>query len=159
LAAPEPPKPPRQSGQSLEILGGHLAAFAVGDELEGNLLTFMQLAKTGALHRAYMNEGVATAIIGCDEPKTFLAIEPLYGSLCHGNPFIYGAVLAGEAPAVEIAFSGKTIVSFREKFSARIQVIRLFIDTLNMMRKRRKNKSFLRYPPRREKSIPGNLPA
>jgi hypothetical protein len=32
---------------------------------------------------------------------------------------MYGAVLAGEAPTVEIAFSGKTIVSFARKiFSA-----------------------------------------
>ena len=38
------PRPPAlQSGQNLEVVGRHLAALAVGDELEAHLLTFAQV--------------------------------------------------------------------------------------------------------------------
>jgi hypothetical protein len=76
-----------QSAQILQILRGHLAAFAIGDELEAHLLPFAQLAQAGTFHGADMDEGIFTAIVGRNETETLLAIEPLHGSLSHGKPF------------------------------------------------------------------------
>ena len=72
----------------LEIVGRHLAAAAIGNEIELDLLAFAQHAKAGALDRADMHEGIAAAIIGLDETKTLLAVEPLHGSRRHGRPFL-----------------------------------------------------------------------
>ena len=49
----------------------------------GNLLTFVQAAKTCALDSADVNENVRTAVVRLDETETFLRVEPLNCTLSH----------------------------------------------------------------------------
>jgi hypothetical protein len=88
------------SGHDLELVGRHLAALAVGDEFEGNLVALAQLADACPLDGADMHEGVLTAAIGRDEAKAFFGIKPLYGSLRHGNPFLDGPKMLASVDAV-----------------------------------------------------------
>jgi hypothetical protein len=78
----------QMSGQDFELVGRHLAALAVGNELEGNLVSLAQLADACPFDGADMDEGVWAAAIERDEAKAFFGIKPLYGSLSHGNPFL-----------------------------------------------------------------------
>ncbi len=79
-----------QSGSvdQLQMIGGHLAAATVGDQLVADLLTFAQFAVTGTLDSADMDEGIVAAVIGGDETKTLLGVKPLHGSRSHGSPFV-----------------------------------------------------------------------
>lgn len=70
-----------------EIIRRHFAALAIGHEFKAYSLTFAQLAKTGALDGADMDEGVAAAVIGGDKSKSLLGVEPFHGSNCHWEPF------------------------------------------------------------------------
>jgi hypothetical protein len=60
-----------------QIVSRRLAAATVGDDLERNLLAFVQRAHTGPFDRANMNENIVAAFIRLDEAKTFLAVKPL----------------------------------------------------------------------------------
>ncbi len=64
----------RSSSDHLEMAGARLAA--LGDELVADLLRLVERAETGALNRADVNEDVLRAIIGLDESKALLRIEP-----------------------------------------------------------------------------------
>jgi hypothetical protein len=75
--------PSMQLGQSLEVVGRHLAALAVGDELIAHLLTFAQIAESGALYCADVNKSIIAAVIWRDETEALLGIEPLHGSRSH----------------------------------------------------------------------------
>src|SRR5689334_10595223 len=41
-----------------------------------------------------MHEQVATAVIGRDEPEALVVAEPLDGTRCHENPFVFPVVQA-----------------------------------------------------------------
>jgi hypothetical protein len=72
----------------LQILGGRLSGLAVRHDFEGYALAFPQLAKSGALDSADMNEYVLTAAFGLNESITLLRVEPLHGSVVHGSLLI-----------------------------------------------------------------------
>jgi hypothetical protein len=56
------------------------AAAGVAFHLEAQLLAFMKRRQACALHGQDVHEHVAAAILGLDEAKTLLAVEPLYGA-------------------------------------------------------------------------------
>src|SRR5260370_28065912 len=60
----------------------------MGNDIELDLLASAQHAEAGAHARADVHESIAAAIIGLDETKTLLAVEPLHGSRRHGRPFL-----------------------------------------------------------------------
>src|ERR1035438_8362058 len=79
-ADPKSATPPgARSGMNFKIVGGHLAAFAVGDELEVHFLAFAQVTQTGALHGTDMNKSVRPTLVGCDKAEALLGVEPLDG--------------------------------------------------------------------------------
>jgi hypothetical protein len=78
----------RRSRHDDELFSRHLAALAIRNELEGDFVAFAQLAETGTLDSADMDESVLTTIVGSNESEAFFGIKPLYGSLSHGNPFL-----------------------------------------------------------------------
>jgi hypothetical protein len=75
--------PAQRSVQNFQIVGGHLAALVIGDELEFQLLAFAQVVDPSALYGADMNEGVFAAVIWGDEAEALLYIKPLNGSRRH----------------------------------------------------------------------------
>eukprot|EP01037_Dinobryon_pediforme_P019422 gene19424-19841_t len=63
--------------QDLQIVDRHLAALAVRDEIETNLLAFAQIAETGTLHSADVHEGIVAAVVRSDEAEALLGVKPL----------------------------------------------------------------------------------
>src|SRR5439155_216463 len=74
-------QPPRSDG--LQIGCRRLAAAAVGFDVEGQLLAFVEIAHPGALDRRDVNEHVGAAAVLDDEAETLLGIEELDGTLSH----------------------------------------------------------------------------
>jgi hypothetical protein len=68
-----------------QIVGRRLAGPSIRDEIEGQLLPFVEGAHAGTFDRADMNEDVLAAVIGLNEAETLLDIEPLYRSSVHEN--------------------------------------------------------------------------
>src|SRR5450631_3416851 len=123
----------------LEIVSRHLAAPAIGNEIELDLLAFAQHAETGALDRANVHESIAAAIIGLDETKTLLAVEPFHGSRRHGRPFLKHRDAGPRANtrvggrAVEFALVFGIKVRWRGAVSTGAgQIIRPSIDSAHM---------------------------
>src|SRR4029077_13134514 len=117
----------------------HLAAPAIGNEIEFDLLPFAQHAEAGALDRADVHEGIAAAIIGLDETKTLLAVEPFHGSRRHGRPFLKRRYAGPRAntrvggQAVEFALVFGIKVHWRGAVSTGAgQIIRPSIDAAHM---------------------------
>src|SRR5262249_10194148 len=71
------------SADHFEIVGCDLAAAPIGDQLELDLLAFVQRAETGALDGADMDEGVLAAVIRLNESEAFGGVEPLNGTCSH----------------------------------------------------------------------------
>ena len=67
----------------LELIGRGLAGAAVLLDLVAHLLAFLQIAQAGALDGADMNENIRSAIIGLDEAKALLTVEPFHSSVSH----------------------------------------------------------------------------
>ena len=67
----------RQASLGAELIGRHLARALVLHELEGDLLTFPEIAHAGALDGADVDEHVLAAVIGLNETETLGRIEPL----------------------------------------------------------------------------------
>jgi hypothetical protein len=111
-AGPAKDLPTRQLGQSLKVVGRHLAALAVGDELEAYLLTFAQVAEPSPFDSADMDEGIIAAVIRLDEAEALLGVEPFHGSRSHSKLFRRRSCsILAKQRAVEFAISGKEIVS------------------------------------------------
>ena len=66
-----------------QVLCRGLARLWIGDNVERELLSFVEVSHPGALDRADMHEDVLAAIIRLDEAEAFLAVEPLHDSLRH----------------------------------------------------------------------------
>jgi len=81
-----------QPSHGAQILGGGLAGPAVGDDLEGDLLPFVEGAHAGAFNGADMNEDVLAAGVRLNEAEALLVVEPLHGSDIHANHFLWIAV-------------------------------------------------------------------
>jgi hypothetical protein len=79
----------------LELIGGGFAGAAVLGDLVAHLLAFAQIAETGALDSADVNENVRTAIIGLDESEALLTIEPFHSS---GSLVVSPNIVSGEGP-------------------------------------------------------------
>src|SRR5204863_5632290 len=77
----------RRSADRLQVICRHLAAPAIGHELELDLLAFAERAHAGALDSADMNERILAAIVRLDETEALLGVEPFNGSRRHGRPF------------------------------------------------------------------------
>jgi hypothetical protein len=60
-----------------------LTGSAVGDEIESDLLPFVEPGHPSALDRADVDEYVVAAVIRLDESKALLAVEPLHSSFNH----------------------------------------------------------------------------
>ena len=85
-----------------KLIGRHLARALVLHELEGDLLTFAQIAHASALDGADVDENVLSAIIRLDETKTLGRIEPLDCTDAHNESFRCVIVMARDkthAPA------------------------------------------------------------
>ncbi|OAI28069.1 hypothetical protein A1351_12335 [Methylosinus sp. R-45379] len=67
----------------LELIGRGFAGAAVLGEFVAHLLAFAQIAQTGALDGANMNENIRAAFIGLDEAEALLTIEPFHRSGSH----------------------------------------------------------------------------
>jgi hypothetical protein len=75
-----------------QIFSGRFAAAAVGHDFEGDLLSLIEGAHSGAFDRADVHEDILVAIFRLDEAEAFLAIEPLHCSLVHGKfPYVSDA--------------------------------------------------------------------
>src|SRR5579871_4402128 len=72
----------RRSGCA-QILRRRLAGPSIRHKLKRDLLSLGKTGHPSALDCADMDENVLAAVIRLDEAKTFLAVEPLYGSLRH----------------------------------------------------------------------------
>jgi hypothetical protein len=68
---------------SLQIVRGRLTPAGIRNDIVAYLLAIVQIAKTGALHRADMNKDVRAAVIRLDEAVAFVRIEPLYCTSWH----------------------------------------------------------------------------
>jgi hypothetical protein len=73
----------RGGSDFFELIGRGLAGAAVLGEFVAHLLAFAQIAQTGALDCADMNENIRAAFIGLDEAKALLTIEPFHRSGSH----------------------------------------------------------------------------
>jgi hypothetical protein len=113
-----PSSPAAQSIQNFEVVRRHFATLAIGDELETHLVAFTQIIVTGAFDRADVDEGVAAAIVRLNEAKTFLAIEPFYGSRSHRVVFHEESDARPLSRVVEIAFSGEKSLGSARFFCA-----------------------------------------
>lgn len=60
-----------------------LGAFLAFRDVEFDFLVFFKGAVSRRLDRAEVSEDVSSAIIGGDEPITFIGVEPFHGSGCH----------------------------------------------------------------------------
>jgi hypothetical protein len=67
----------------LQIIRRRFSGPSVGDNLIKDLLSLVEALHPSALDGADMHENILAAVIGLDEAKAFLAVEPLYGSLRH----------------------------------------------------------------------------
>ena len=67
----------------LELIGRGLSGAAVLLDLVAYLLTLLQIAQAGALDGADVNENIRSAIIGLDEAKALLTVEPFHSSVSH----------------------------------------------------------------------------
>jgi hypothetical protein len=56
-------------------------ALFVGFDIEGDPLTFVQSVETRLLNGRYMDENIATAIVGFDEAVSLVGVEKFDGSL------------------------------------------------------------------------------
>jgi hypothetical protein len=70
-----------------ELISGHFAGAAVGDEFERDLLAFLQIVDAGALDCADMDERVCAAIVRLNEAEAFLRVEPFYCASGHVETF------------------------------------------------------------------------
>src|SRR5690349_1904166 len=66
-----------------EVLCARLAPHLVGLDLEVDLLTFGKTGKPGTLDGADVNEHVLSAVVGLNEAKALLAVEPLNSACRH----------------------------------------------------------------------------
>jgi hypothetical protein len=75
----------RQQGEldRLEFVSRRFASAAILGDLVAHLLAFVQIAQTGALDGADMNEYVTSTLIRLDESEALLGIEPFYDASSH----------------------------------------------------------------------------
>ena len=91
----------RRSADRLQVVSRHLAAPAIGHELELDLLTFAQRAHAGALNGADMNERILAAIVGWMKPKPFWALNHFTVPVVMGDPFTSRSMLPTRNPCGE----------------------------------------------------------
>jgi hypothetical protein len=71
--------------RGLQVLGSALAAAAVLDDLERDLLAFRDGAHAGTLDSGDVDENVRAAIVGSDEAVALGRVEELHGSGVHDD--------------------------------------------------------------------------
>jgi hypothetical protein len=114
----------------LQIVRRRFSGPSVGDNLIKDLLSLVEAVHPSALDGADVHENILAAVIGLDEAKAFLAVEPLYGSLRH-ETFLSGTCLDRAAPRAQPVHSdrdfGKKVVS-PTRSARRSQVVRPKLD-------------------------------
>lgn len=113
--------------ERLELISRHLAASAVLSQLVAQFLAFVQIPQSGALHRADMDEGVGSAVIGLNEAEAFLGVEPFHGSGSHCSFSKHGK--ARTRWAGRSMFGEEVVSGFVKKQG---QVVRPNIDFCNL---------------------------
>src|SRR6266478_4877269 len=68
---------------SAQILSRGLARLSISNNVEGDLLSFVEPRHSGSFDRADVHEDILAAVIRLDEAEAFLAVEPLHDSLRH----------------------------------------------------------------------------
>jgi hypothetical protein len=66
-----------------QIVSRGLSGAAIGDDIEGDLLSFVEAVEAGPFDSADVHEDILAAIIGLDKAEALLTVEPLYSSLRH----------------------------------------------------------------------------
>jgi len=74
-----------QSLGSLKVVSCILAAAAVRDDVEADLLAVDERAHAGALNSGDVNEHIGVAVVGLNEAKTLGGIEELNGTSSHDD--------------------------------------------------------------------------
>src|SRR6185369_13986552 len=64
-----------------KVVGRRFAGLAIRNNVEFDLLALIEPTHTSALDCADVHEDVLAAIVRLNEAETFLAVEPLHGSL------------------------------------------------------------------------------
>ena len=75
------------SADQLDIFSRHLAALAIGEKFEADLLTFVQARKARTFNRTDMHERIGIAIVRRNKTEAFLRVEPLNCTRGHQNSF------------------------------------------------------------------------
>jgi hypothetical protein len=75
----------RNRSGGAQIVSRRLAGSSIWDEVERELLPFIEGAQAGALDSTDMNEDVLAAVIRLNETESLLNVEPLYSSRAHGD--------------------------------------------------------------------------
>src|SRR5260370_36390048 len=68
----------------LQIVRRRFAGAPVGDDLVGDLLTFMKVMQAGPFDGADMDEHIGPAAVGVNEPEALRCIEPFHRARRHG---------------------------------------------------------------------------
>src|SRR6185295_2490101 len=66
-----------------EVFRRRLAAAAIRNDVEGDLLTFVEGAHAGALDGADVHEHVSAAGVRLNEAEAFLVVKPLHSTVAH----------------------------------------------------------------------------
>lgn len=112
-----------------QVVGTHLAAFAVRQKIEGQFLALTQFADAGSLDGADMHEGVVAALVRRNKAEALLGVKPFHGSHRHAETLSYEIYAPAVARDVEIAFFRKEDVCMALIGSAEGGVVRPSIDT------------------------------
>ena len=75
----------RRLASDAEIASGRLARALISDDLEVDLLTFIETAQASLLDSADMDEHVLATLIRLDEAVALCRVEPFHSSRSHGN--------------------------------------------------------------------------
>ena len=70
-----------------QVLCRGLARLWIGDNIERDLLSLVEVSHPGAFDRADVHEDILAAIIRLDEAEAFLDVEPLHRTLSHSPVF------------------------------------------------------------------------
>lgn len=69
-----------------------LATVTTAFEVEGHGLTIVKLLNSGAFKSGNMNKNVPRSLLGSNETKTFLSVEPFHGAIGHRVVSIIDAI-------------------------------------------------------------------
>src|SRR5215470_6813583 len=114
-----------------QIVGRGLTRLPVSNNVECDLLSFVEPMHPGAFDRADVHEDIFTAVIRLDEAEALLDIEPLHGSLRH-LALLSLRVSSGHAVSAAGSFEFWRKVVSPTRDARRGQVVRPKLDRSNV---------------------------